>query len=80
MGRSWFLPPQWDIPVIYRCTYVGPRFVEGREYRICSLERLSTALRQSYIIELVLVDQLCIHFFDRNFWIHSCGFQRDPVF
>ena len=52
-------------------------------YRIRSLQCLSTALRQSYIIELALLDQPhkgLNHFLDRNLWIYSRAFEEIELF
>jgi hypothetical protein len=57
--------------------------VKGQAYHIRPPERLSTALRQSYVIELALFDQRCKgfdHFFDRDLWIYSRAFKEIELF
>ena len=61
----------------------GDQYMKGQAYHIRSLERLSTALRQSYIIEFALLDQFCKsldRFFDRNLWIYSRAFKEIELF
>ena len=61
----------------------GEQYMKGQAYRIRFPERLSTALRQSYIIELALLDKLregLDHIFDRNLWVYSRAFKEIELF
>lgn len=54
-----------------------------RAYRICSLERLSAALRHPDIVELALLDELCKgldRLFDRDLWIYPRTFKEVELF
>lgn len=56
----------------------GHQHMKAQAYRIRSLKRFSAALRQPYIIELPLLDQLregLDRFFDRDFGINSRTFK-----